>query len=563
MSKMHLDYLNKEELEYELEIRGVTNTENTTNKDMIRILRGLLMNETENTKILLECSRPVNEELTECSKKLEAVKALLVPITSLAQQRRLETKLVHIINRLERITTNDEEMLLHKSQLLASSANAMVDFKELVEADIKSKKNIPLDPIFNLENISPVLSTPIKEIQSQATVSVDQPSVHFRHIPVSKWNIKFSGQDDSMGLNEFLERVHELAFARGVSKSELFTAAVELLEGKALVWFRCASRSVNDWDELCMRMKEEFLPSDYSERLWEQIKKRTQGENESVGLYLAVMDNLFNRLNSHVSETVRLRTICRNLLPYYQKQLALIEITTESQLRQLCKKIENNRESIKNFNPPTKSNLSLEIDLAYTNKKVRISNVEVQNSVSNSMKKLHINDGSRSKERSRNVSPSPDSLKTFKYQNKDNYNDYDRKIRNNSCERYSRDENRARSNSRDRNRDISNDRGYRSNNDNQENRYRQREDGRERMHYRDYDNRFSNRDSSRDRVRISRNNSYTQQNPDLKCFRCQRVGHAARFCDYPMLKCYSCGNPGFTKLNCPKCNTPGNFRRGQ
>lgn len=544
MSKLYLDYLVKEELEYELEIRGVTNAQNYTNKDMIRILRGLLMNETEHAKILLECNRPVNNELTECKNKLDLIKELLVPISTLAHQRRLETKLSHVISRLERINTNDEEMLLHKSQLLTQSANAMVDFKELLDV---GKKTVPLDPLINIDQISPVLSTPVKEVK-QATVNVDESKSYFKHIPVSKWNIKFSGESNGMGLNEFFERVHELALARGVSKSELFTAAVELLEGKALVWFRCASKTVNNWDEVCDRMKEEFLPNDYSEKLWEEIKKRTQGENESVGLYLAVMDNLFNRLNFHLPENVRLRIICKNLLPYYQKQLALIEIISESQLRSLCKKIESSRDDIKNFKPPNKNNCNLEIDLAYSTKKVTISNIEMtkepHESLCKSMKNINIGCRSMSQERSGSVNQNSfaDNSK-----NKDYYKDY-----------------RTRSNSRDRGRfkDRNSDGAYRTRYENRDDNYwRRRESSRDR-NYSSSDDRVlrdENRNSDRNRDRVSKYN----QKPQIKCFRCQRVGHMARFCDYPMLKCFTCGKPGFTKLNCPKCNNQGNYRRGQ
>ena len=41
---------------------------------------------------------------------------------------------------------------------------------------------------------------------------------------------------------------------------------------------------------------------DYNDRLFEEIRSRTQGADEPMGIYLAVMDNLFDRLTVNVPE---------------------------------------------------------------------------------------------------------------------------------------------------------------------------------------------------------------------------------------------------------------------
>lgn len=168
-----------------------------------------------------------------------------------------------------------------------------------------------------------------------------------------------------MGVNEFLERVEKLGVARGVTKPELSCSAIELLEGKALVWHRSVRRTLTDWEDICVKIKEEFLPIDYCEKLWEAIKRRTQGETESVGVYLSTMNNLFGRMTCNVPEEMRLKILKRNLLPFYQQQIGLTEITSEEHLKLVCKRIEANWDSMSNLVPPKKINTDIDTNLVY------------------------------------------------------------------------------------------------------------------------------------------------------------------------------------------------------
>lgn len=52
---MQLDYLVKDELEWELELRGVKGV--GTNKDMIRVLRGLIASEKRGFEFFVEVKR--------------------------------------------------------------------------------------------------------------------------------------------------------------------------------------------------------------------------------------------------------------------------------------------------------------------------------------------------------------------------------------------------------------------------------------------------------------------------------------------------------------------------
>lgn len=144
-------------------------------------------------------------------------------------------------------------------------------------------------------------------------------------------------------------------------------------------------KTVDDWDSLANLLKEEFQPPDYDERLWDEIKNRTQGLSESIGIYYAVMINLFARLSEPISDEQRIKLLLRNIDPYYQKQLSLTDVTSENQLLKLRRKIEKTKASIDNFVAPSRNTSSLEPDLAYNPvSRSRYSEMAADNSRSDS-----------------------------------------------------------------------------------------------------------------------------------------------------------------------------------
>lgn len=109
-----------------------------------------------------------------------------------------------------------------------------------------------------------------------------------------------------MSLSAFLQRVEELRKARNLSIDELFRAGYDLFSGKALTWFRANIKHASDWSSLVKLLREEIHPADYDERLYDEIKSRTQGSSESIGIYMAITNNLFSRLPVTFSENKQL-----------------------------------------------------------------------------------------------------------------------------------------------------------------------------------------------------------------------------------------------------------------
>jgi hypothetical protein len=103
--------------------------------------------------------------------------------------------------------------------------------------------------------------------------------------------------------------------ARNVTAVDLFNSAYALFEDPALRWFRSIRDNVTDWLGLMSRLKLSFLPRDYDNKLWDDIKSRKQRKDESIIIYVAEMNALFSHLSTRPSADIKQKNIRRNLLP--------------------------------------------------------------------------------------------------------------------------------------------------------------------------------------------------------------------------------------------------------
>ncbi|KAJ8959652.1 hypothetical protein NQ318_021840, partial [Aromia moschata] len=182
-----------------------------------------------------------------------------------------------------------------------------------------------------------------------------------RYADPGRWNLKYDGVSS---VNNFLDRVEELRKSRGVSKPQLLRSAAELFTRDALLWFR--TNQFSSWDDLVAQLRDAFQPYDYENGIWEELRRRTQGVQERVVIFIASMEQLFNRLSEKPSEEARVRLIRRNLLPYIQTQLSLRTITSVRELVQACRAIEETEIRVQRFcPPPTNYRQLLEPELAY------------------------------------------------------------------------------------------------------------------------------------------------------------------------------------------------------
>lgn len=377
--QIDVNRLDKDELGYELTIRGVCDV--NTVVEMRKCLRGYIRLE----RCGIETKYPpypykFGEDSTVLT---SSIGILHQDISDFAGDnksssfRKLSTRLLHLFKRAERsLAVSDEEQVV-RSGFLAQ----LIGLHSELKSRARKYRRSSLQPQSPLELSTLMASAGISESESGSesdssptdvdahrfVTSVSTPHNKIPSVSVAKWNIvKFSGDNSRCSLSSFLETLDDLCVSRNVTKEQLFLSASDLFVDKALVWFRSVRSTISTWSQLVDELRTQFLPPNYNEKLFDEIKHRTQGPTENMGMYLAIMDNMFKRLTVPLNEDARLRILLRNISPFYQSQLGLTEITSIARLLHIGRQLETRKESIESFAPPPKNRSSLmEPDLAY------------------------------------------------------------------------------------------------------------------------------------------------------------------------------------------------------
>lgn len=258
---------------------------------------------------------------------------------------------------------------MERPALLGKILSLMDELHQKAETFAKSTSIQPQLHVLNVNSNPPLQvlggnsSSPTHPASNLSAAGLSKSDI--KSIPPAKWDCKFSGEKKGMSLNAFLELVEELRIARHVSKDTLLASGIDLFVGRAYQFYLAYRHQVTSWDEFVVLLKEEYLSPNYDEKLLDEIRKRTQGADESLGLYVAVMLGYFERLSCVISEEVKLKILLRNLAPFYQNRLSLIEINSIDELRKFGKKLEATKEAVDDYVPPTRKTSTLEPDLAY------------------------------------------------------------------------------------------------------------------------------------------------------------------------------------------------------
>lgn len=392
---MNVDFLWEDELTYELRIRNCDLTGPIQDKRIC--LKGLLQMETLNASGVdaANVPDPTSEQQTCCSKLQEILGMIscsqfTTPDDLKQFGEECNSRLIHLHKRILRLP----------AQFQGTPIRLLAAAKSCLNQKLESLNSTPVANLIDLEvenNTTSAVSCPTQsqlpisyqslvdrlnaiqfnhsEILGNALQSSPAPArvAHSTALPVirppdnvpvvSRWNIKFNG---TSGVNEFIERIQECAFARGISDDQLFRQATDFFTDDALIWFRMVRSSVNSWSELTSRLRSAFLPTNYDLALQEEIRSRTQGPQEKSEVFIAKMENLFSRLSNKPDEETRIAAIQRNLQPHYQRACSLQRIHNLQELISVCKRVEDTEANVASFrNPPFRNSSLLEPDLAY------------------------------------------------------------------------------------------------------------------------------------------------------------------------------------------------------
>ncbi|KAJ8966842.1 hypothetical protein NQ314_003276, partial [Rhamnusium bicolor] len=364
---MDPQYLKRDELEYELSVRGITEFGAETLRSMRRLLKDKQKNEGFGKIACHNSFDPeIGKEIDICNKKVVDLERLLETFQGGAESEEAKyifSVLQHLYGRLNRLHIDDD---IEDAETWRDCKNNLLRQLESLETTMDRK-------CFSFRSFASSSqgrnNVYLEDNQDQSTmlpVSTSTVVIHQNRTPVSQWGITFDAKKTGLSVSAFLEKIETYRVARNVSEEELKNSIIDLLKGDALIWYTSIRSQVDSWHTFVNWFKEEYLPHDHHEKLWEMIRARNQNQNESIGTYFACMTNLFNRLGNPVSEQEKLYILKRNILPYYIHQLGSQgEINSVDELRKLCKKWEINREIASRPRSTLNANISaLEPDLA-------------------------------------------------------------------------------------------------------------------------------------------------------------------------------------------------------
>lgn len=349
-----IDSLATDELLHELKIRGVVMSANEPAEDMRAVLRPLVRMENAQQSIVYPVIQlDADAELQTLDVKIKGLE-LVVAATDTEDTDALErvrSRCFHVLRRINKlpVSTLSQDQLAVRSTLLVKVLSQIDQVDAFCGSSVTSAVQAGPAAPSTVGHNSLFHSTQISQSSS-------------RSFPVAKWQLKFDGDPRGMSVHSFLERAEELRLARGLSERQIYDAAIDLFDGRALLWYRSNRARFNDWQTLKNLLVKHYEPPDYRPRLFEDIISRTQDPRENFVDYLSAMQSMFRR-HGAISDQMQLDIISRNLSPFYTMQLPAVRSLLE--LENECLKLEQKKHRADHYKPPTRKRANyVEPDLA-------------------------------------------------------------------------------------------------------------------------------------------------------------------------------------------------------
>ncbi|KAK0156854.1 hypothetical protein PV327_011574, partial [Microctonus hyperodae] len=108
---------------------------------------------------------------------------------------------------------------------------------------------------------------------------------------LTRRGIEFSGKpgEDGEDGEEFLRLLSDVILQYNIRRNEALSLIPFTLEMPALSWYRTEVRNFRNYDDFYDSFIERFTPFDSQDRVWEDIRTRSQGQMETLSEYLMHM----------------------------------------------------------------------------------------------------------------------------------------------------------------------------------------------------------------------------------------------------------------------------------
>ncbi|KAL9705361.1 hypothetical protein quinque_008879 [Culex quinquefasciatus] len=256
---------------------------------------------------------PPEDEIATCTDRYELLKTLMTPDVDEERRNIVQDRLIHLGIRFVAVL----RVSRGSPNLHGSLQNMVVELTSLLYAFYEEPPQEPEPPAVP----NPPVPIPLKEYNNR------------RSLPVSRWDIpKYSGDDQGLRLNEFLETVYGHARAEHVSSQELFDSAIHLFTGSALKWYmtECSFGRLMNWDHLVFELRRTYMHPDLDALMRIKIYGRKQQKNESFHDYHNEVESMFRSMQYQLPEFEKIQILKQNMRTDYKKQLTFVPKQTLS-----------------------------------------------------------------------------------------------------------------------------------------------------------------------------------------------------------------------------------------
>lgn len=390
---MEVEKLKRDELLFEISVRGEV-PDSTAKVDDLRTTLKKLMAVEHEVDLEDVYEGTDDEELLIIDLKLTEVEGLLEELRDADKGLRpskAKTALSHLNHRVTRLfarvrATKKRNVLKELANRLKSgidtlkqmgegaayNASVFGSFSSAKDETVSNKQSRHSD-----ESTSGEESSGGKKEKREKRKDKKYSSSSNSKFDFHKWGLKYSGSEE-VSVNSFIVDAEEKAISKGMKIENLLLGATEFFTGVAKTWYRSVRDEINSWSELKVALRAEFLPLDYADSLWEEIRNRKQGPREALGVFVANMAGLFSRLEEVVSEERKLKIIMDNLAPFYMEKLALQPVLSLRKLKELGKVLDASKAKMDLYNTPRSKPKALEPEFGCKGPKVVVHEVAEQ-----------------------------------------------------------------------------------------------------------------------------------------------------------------------------------------
>lgn len=180
------------------------------------------------------------------------------------------------------------------------------------------------------------LRTPVP--QERNNFNVNRNIVPQQSPKIYKWKIKFSNEERTMSVFEFIQKVEAKAKVHNVTDNDLFNSASEFFDGFAAKWFY--AQTFNNWTELKEKLISDFVQVNYLDNLLDTIRQRKQTYDDTIVQFFTAFEDDCSRLQVQLSVQEKINILKKNVLQKYRPYIALTQFNSTDELKHALKLLE-------------------------------------------------------------------------------------------------------------------------------------------------------------------------------------------------------------------------------